>query len=117
MPVSAARKFELVGALRGVDVELLHGAVPLEQVEADGILDDPAKTLDGLEDGVRGAKSYEIQRGLFREFAGQYPVEIRAFESRHPAAFKTELEEPSSSTSTTISLQGEQWIQAMDVLR
>ncbi|WP_227134598.1 hypothetical protein [Halorubellus salinus] len=30
---------------------------------------------------------------MFREFADQYPVEIRAFQSRYPAAFKTELEE------------------------
>ncbi|WP_323677624.1 hypothetical protein [Halorubellus sp. PRR65] len=93
MPVSAARKFELEGALRGVDVELVHGAVTLEQVKAYGIPGDPAKTPDGLEDDVRGAKGYETHKELFREFAGQYPVEIRAFQSRYPAAFKTELEE------------------------
>lgn len=93
MPVSAARKFELEGALRGIDVELVHGAVTLEQVKAYGIPGDPAKTPDGLEDDVRGAKGYETHKELFREFAGQYPVEIRAFQSRYPAAFKTELEE------------------------
>ncbi len=93
MPVSVARKFELEGALRGIDVELVHGAVTLEQVKAYGIPGDPAKTPDGLEDDVRGAKGYETHKELFREFAGQYPVEIRAFQSRYPAAFKTELEE------------------------
>jgi hypothetical protein len=93
MPVSAARKFEIEGAIHGVDVELIHGAVTLRQVKAYGIPGDPAKTPDGLEDDVRGAKGYETHKEMFREYAGQYPVEIRAFQSRYPAAFKTELEE------------------------
>jgi hypothetical protein len=91
MPISAARKLEVLGAIHDVDVELVHGAVTKQQVEEYGIPGDPGKIPDGLEEGVRGAKGYETQKEVFREYAGQYPVEIQAFETRYPDAFADEL--------------------------
>jgi len=91
MPVSAARKFEVLGALEGVEVELVKGAVTKEQVEEYGIPGDPSKVPEGLERGVAAAKGYETQKQLFREYAGQYPVEIQGFSTRYPEAFEREL--------------------------
>jgi len=93
MPISASRKLEVLGAVHGVDVELVHGAVTKQQVEQYGLPGDPAKIPDGLEDGVRGAKGYETQKEVFREYAGQYPVEIQGFSTRHEDAFADELAE------------------------
>ena len=91
MPISAARKLEVLGAIHDVEVELVHGAVTKQQVEDYGLPGDPGKIPDGLEDGVRGAKGYETQKEVFREYAGQYPVEIQGFSTRHEDAFGDEL--------------------------
>jgi len=40
-----------------------------------------------------GAKGYETQKELFREYAGQFPVELQGFTSVAPDAFEDELEE------------------------
>ncbi|WP_254810618.1 DUF4175 domain-containing protein [Natronosalvus amylolyticus] len=93
MPLSAGRKLEVLGALNDVDVELVKGAVTKAQVKEYGIPGDPAKVPDGLERGVAAAKGYETQKQLFREYAGQYPVEIQGFSTRYPEAFEKELEE------------------------
>lgn len=92
MPVSASRKLEVEAALRDIEVELVHGAVTIEQVREYAIPGEPSKTPKGLEYGNTAAKGYETLTDMFREYAGQYPVEIRAFKSRYPAAFDTELE-------------------------
>jgi len=47
----------------------------------------------GLEEGVRGAKGYETQKELFREYAGQFPVELQGSRLSPPDAFEDELEE------------------------
>lgn len=95
MPVSASRKLEVLGALDDVEVETTQGAVTKEQVEEYGIPGNPSasKVPKGLEEGVRGAKGYETQKELFREYAGQFPVELQGFTSTEPEAFEDELEE------------------------
>jgi len=93
MPISSSRKCEVLGAIHGVEVEVVQAAVTKEQVAEFGIPGDPAKIPDGLEEGVRGAKGYETQKQIFREYAGQYPVEIQAFSTRYPAAFADEIEQ------------------------
>lgn len=95
MGLSAARKSEVLGALHGVEVEVVRGAITKEQVEEYGIPGNPSasKVPQGLEEGVRGAKAYETQKELFREYAGQFPVELQGFTSVAPDAFEDELEE------------------------
>jgi hypothetical protein len=95
MGLSAARKSEVLGALHGVEVEVVRGAITKEQVEEYGIPGNPSasKVPQGLEEGVRGAKAYETQKELFREYAGQFPVELQGFTSVAPNAFEDELEE------------------------
>jgi hypothetical protein len=93
MPISASRKAEVLGALHDVEIEVVQAAVTKQQVAEYGIPGDPAKIPDGLEEGVRGAKGYETQKEVFREYAGQYPVEIQAFSTRYPDAFADEIEQ------------------------
>lgn len=95
MPISASRKLEVLGALHGVEVETTQGAITKAQVEEYGIPGNPSasKVPKGLEEGVRGAKGYETQKKLFREYAGQFPVELQGFTSTEPEAFEDELEE------------------------
>ncbi|WP_088901275.1 hypothetical protein [Halorubrum lacusprofundi] len=95
MGLSAARKSEVLGALHGVEVEVVRGAITKAQVEEYGIPGNPSasKVPKGLEEGVRGAKGYETQKELFREYAGQFPVELQGFTSVAPDAFEDELEE------------------------
>jgi len=47
----------------------------------------------GLEEGGEARKGYETQKELFREYAGQFPVELQGFTSVAPDAFENELEE------------------------
>ncbi|WP_157884849.1 hypothetical protein [Halorubrum aethiopicum] len=94
MPLSASRKLEVLGALDDVEVEVTQGAITKDQVEEYGIPGNPSasKVPKGLEEGVRGAKGYETQKELFREYAGQFPVELQGFTSTEPEAFEDELE-------------------------
>lgn len=91
MPKSAARKLEVLAALDGVEAEVVQAAVTREQVERYGIPGMPGKTPSGLEHGNVGAKGYQTHKEMFRDHAGQYPVEIRAFKSRYEDAFRDEL--------------------------
>jgi len=92
MRQSASRKIEVMAALSGVEAEVTQAAVTKQQVEEFGIPGDPAKVPDGLDNDVDGAKGYETQKEIFREYAGQYPVEIQAFSTRYPDAFEAEIE-------------------------
>ncbi len=93
MPKSVARKIEVEAALMGVHAYVHHAAVTLEQVKEHGIPGTPAKKPKGLESRNPGALAYETHKKIFREFAGQDPVEIRAFSSREPEAYAAALEE------------------------
>jgi hypothetical protein len=77
--------------LNDVEAEVTQAAVTKQQVAEYGIPGDPAKVLDGLEDDVDGAKGYETQKQIFREYAGQYPVEIQAFSTRYSDGFDEEI--------------------------
>ena len=91
MALSISRKTEIIGALNDVEAEVTQAAVTKQQVAEYGIPGDPAKVLDGLEDDVDGAKGYETQKQIFREYAGQYPVEIQAFSTRYSDGFDEEI--------------------------
>ncbi|WP_152421863.1 hypothetical protein [Halorubrum saccharovorum] len=95
IPISGARKIEVLAALKGIEAEVVQGAVTKQQVEEYGIPGNPSasKVPKGLEEGVRGAKGYETQKELFREYAGQFPVELQGFTSTEPEAFEDELED------------------------
>lgn len=93
MPKSAARKLEVESVFHSAEVEVRHAAVTLEQVRRHGIPGMPAKKPRGLEHGNRGAKGYETHTELFREYAGQHPVEIRAFSARYPDDFEEAIRE------------------------
>lgn len=93
MPTSAARKLEVEGALAGVEVELVHGAVTKDQIEKYGIpgVPEAESTPANLEHGVNGAKGYETHKQMFRDYAGDYPVEISGFSTTYPEEFREEL--------------------------
>lgn len=92
MPKSVARKIELLAALKGIHAHVHHAAVTLAQVEEHGLPGTPAKTPKGLEDRNPGALGYETHKQIFKEFAGQDPVEIQAFSGREPASYRDALE-------------------------
>ena len=92
MPLSASRKLEVLGAVHDVEVETVQAAVTKQQVEEYWIPGDPSKIPDGLDEGSCGAKGYETQKEVFREYAGQFPVEIQAFLTRYRDSFRDEIE-------------------------
>jgi hypothetical protein len=94
MPKAAGRKLEILSAMSDadIDVEVVHGALTADQVHEYELPGEPAKTPRGLDEGNTGAKGYETHKELFRDAAGQHPVEIRAFRSNYPAAFESAIE-------------------------
>lgn len=94
MPRAAGRKLEILSAMSDVDVnvEVIQGALTADQVQEYELPGEPAKKPRGLEYGNSGAKGYETHKDIFREHAGQYPVEIRAFRSNYPTAFESAVE-------------------------
>lgn len=94
MPRSAGRKLEILAAMSDValDVEVIQGALTTEQVQEYELPGVPGTKPRGLDHGNTGAKGYETHKDIFREHAGQYPVEIRAFESNYPTAFESAIE-------------------------
>lgn len=89
MPKSAARKIELEAAARDVEAHVHHAALTADQVERYDLPGEPGKVPDGDSHGVR---AYESHKELFREHGG-YPVEVNAFQSQEPQAFRDELEQ------------------------
>lgn len=94
MPRSAGRKLEILAAISDadLDVEVIQGALTSDQVQEYELPGVPGTKPRGLEHGNTGAKGYETHKDIFREHAGQYPVEIRAFESNYPTAFESAIE-------------------------
>lgn len=94
MPRAAGRKLEILAAMSDadVDVEVIQGALTSSQVQEYELPGEPSTKPRGLEHGNTGAKGYETHKDIFRDHAGQYPVEIRAFASNYPAAFESAIE-------------------------
>lgn len=88
MGKSAGRKISVEAALEGIEAEVVHAAVTKEQAQENGLPGTPAKEPRGLEDGNPGAMAYETQKRVFREHAGQHPVEIQSFATRAPEAYR-----------------------------
>jgi len=93
MPKSVARKIEIEAIFHDLDAEVVHAGVTKEQVIQHAIPGTPASKPRGLEYGNPGAKGYETHKDLFREYAGQEPVEIQAFQTRYPGAFAQAVED------------------------
>ncbi|MWG36225.1 hypothetical protein [Halomarina oriensis] len=93
MSKSVARKVEIESLFHDCEAEVVHGAVTKEHVRAFALPGTPASKPRGLDHGNRGAVSYETHKDLFRNYAGQEPVEIQAFSSRYPSAFRQALED------------------------
>lgn len=93
MSKSVARKVEIETLFHDCEAEVVHGAVTKEQVRAFALPGTPASKPRGLDHGNRGAVSYETHKDLFRSYAGQELVEIQAFSSRYPSAFRQALED------------------------
>ncbi|USZ78654.1 hypothetical protein NGM07_25225 (plasmid) [Halorussus vallis] len=92
MPVSAARKLEIEAAFHDVEAYVHHAALTLEQVVEYDLPGTPAKDPSGLEYRNPGALAYERQKDTFAEYADDMdPVEVNAFEARHPEAYRDAL--------------------------
>lgn len=94
MPRAAGRKLEILAAMSDtdVDVDVVQGALTEGQVHEYELPGEPATKPRGLEHGNTGAKGYETHKDIFKDHAGQHPVEIRAFKSNYPTAFESALE-------------------------